>query len=121
VLTPDDVQRWLDAYVEAWRTYDEAAIRALFAPGASYAFHPNDDPVHGPDAIAAAWLRDRDDPDSWEATYAPALTDGNAAIAKGETRYPAAGHTFRNLFELEFDDEHRCTRFVEWYARNEAE
>jgi ketosteroid isomerase-like protein len=117
VLTHDDVQRWLDAYVEAWRSYDEAAIRALFAADATYAFHPYDEPLRGADAIAAAWLRDRDAPGSWEATYAPTLTDGNAAIATGETRY-ADGPTFSNLFELEFDEERRCTRFVEWYMHH---
>jgi hypothetical protein len=36
-LTHDDVQRWLDAYVDAWRTYDPAAIGALFAEDATYA------------------------------------------------------------------------------------
>ena len=117
MLTPDDVQRWLDAYVEAWRSYDEAAIRALFAAEATYAFHPYDEPLHGADAIAAAWLGDRDEPGSWEATYAPALIDGNAATASGETRY-ANGPTFSNLFELEFDDKYRCTRFVEWFMRH---
>lgn len=116
-LSHDQVQGWLDRYVEAWRTYDEAAIRALFAPDATYAYHPYDTPRRGPDAIAAAWLEDRDDPGSWEAEYAPALLDGNAAIATGETRY-ANGTTFSNLFELEFDDDGRCTRFVEWYMRH---
>ena len=30
-MTHEQVQTWLDAYVAAWRSYDEAAIRALFA------------------------------------------------------------------------------------------
>jgi hypothetical protein len=29
-LTQDDVQRWLDAYIDAWRSYDREAIGALF-------------------------------------------------------------------------------------------
>ena len=115
MLTRDDVQRWLDAYVEAWRSYDDGAIRALFAPGAAYAFHPSDEPLQGPDAIAAAWLGDRDEPGSWEAAYAPSLLEGRRAIATGETRY-ADGNVFSNLFELEFADDGRCTRFVEWYV-----
>ena len=115
MLSPEDVQRWLDDYVAAWRSYDEGAIRALFAPDASYAYHPYDEPLQGPDAIAASWLGERDEPGSWEAAYAPALVDGSAAIATGETRYPSDGNVFSNLFELEFDDDGRCTRFVEWY------
>ena len=30
-MTHDDVQEWLDRYVEAWRSYDEAAIGDLFS------------------------------------------------------------------------------------------
>ena len=29
-------QRWLDAYVEAWRTYDPAGIGELFGEDAEY-------------------------------------------------------------------------------------
>ena len=120
-ISREQVQRWLDDYVAAWRSYDEDAIHALFAPDASYAYHPYDEPLRGPDAIAAAWLADRDEPGSWEASFAPALIEGNAAIATGETRYAGAEGTYSNLFELEFDDDGRCTRFVEWYIRHPPE
>ncbi len=114
MLAREHVQRWLDDYVAAWRSYDPDAIRALFAPDVSYAYHPWDDPVQGADAVTASWLENRDEPGSWAASYAPALIAGNAATAKGETRYTDGEH-FSNLFELEFDDDGRCTRFVEWF------
>jgi hypothetical protein len=120
VPTRAQVQEWLDAYVKAWRAYDTDAIGALFAPDATYAFHPYDEPVRGRDAIVAAWLGDRDEPGSWEATYAPLVIEGDRAIATGETRYPGAGRVFSNLFELEFDAHGRCRRFVEWYAEHPA-
>jgi ketosteroid isomerase-like protein len=120
VLTPEHVQRWLDDYVAAWRSYDEAAIRALFAEDVRYAYHPYDEPLEGADAVAASWLGDRDEPGSWEAAYAPALVLGDAAITKGETRY-TDGKVFSNLFELEFDDAGRCTRFVEWFLKHPSE
>ena len=120
MLTPPEVQRWLDDYVAAWRSYDQAAIRALFAKDVSYADHPYDEPLEGADAVAAAWLGDRDEPGSWEAAYAPALVVGNAAITKGETRY-TNGNVFSNLFELEFDDAGRCTRFAEWFLLQPSE
>lgn len=120
MLGHEDVQAWLDRYVEAWQSYDEAAIRALFTPDATYAFHPFDEPLHGAEAIAAAWLDERDEVGSWEAAYAPDLLEGNAAVATGETRY-ADGTVFSNLFQLEFDDEARCARFVEWYVPHPKE
>ena len=116
-MTRDEVQTWLDAYIQAWRSYDEAEIRALFAPEASYAYHPYDEPERGHDEIVAAWLHEPDDATSWEASYAPALIDGRRAIATGESRYFNTGDVYSNLFELEFDDEGRCTRFVEWYMK----
>jgi hypothetical protein len=120
VLTRDQVQAWLDAYVDAWRSYDEGAIRRLFARDATYAYHPYDEPERGQDAIVAAWLDDRDAPGSWEAVYAPALVEGRRAVATGETRYLEKKRVFSNLFELDFDADGRCTRFVEWYAEHPA-
>ena len=32
-MNHDDLQVWLDAYVDAWRSYDPAAVGALFARG----------------------------------------------------------------------------------------
>ena len=118
-MTHDQVQGWLDAYVAAWRSYDRDAIEALFAPDVRYAYHPYDEPLAGPAAVAESWLGDRDEPGTWEASYAPALVVGDTAIAKGETRY-SGGAVFSNLFELEFDAEGRCARFVEWYVRHPA-
>jgi ketosteroid isomerase-like protein len=118
VLRREQLQAWLDAYVEAWRSYDEDAIRALFAPDAAYAYHPYDEPVRGRDAIVAAWLADRDEPGSWEASYAPSLIEGDRAVATGETRYVQDRRVFSNLFELTFDGDGRCTRFVEWYVEH---
>jgi hypothetical protein len=108
------LQVWLDAYVAAWRSYDRDAIEELFAEGATYAYHPYDEPLHGRDAIVASWLENRDAPGSWEATYRPLLFDGNRAIATGETRYDD-GTVFSNLFVMRFDADGRCAEFVEWY------
>ena len=114
------VQAWLDAYVEAWRTYDRDAIADLFSADASYAYHPYDDePLRGREAIAESWLSERDEPGSWEASYAPLLIDGDRAVATGETRY-ADGRTFSNLYVLRFDGDGRCAQFVEWYMEQPA-
>ena len=119
MLSREHIQRWLDDYVSAWHSYDTDEIRALFAPDVRYAYEPWEEPLQGADAVAASWLEDRDEPGSWAASYAPALIDGNAATAKGETRY-TDGKRFSNLFELEFDGEGRCARFTEWYLEQPA-
>ena len=80
ILTHDAVQRWIDAYVNAWRTYDPAAIGALFAEKATYAYHPYDrgeEVVQGREAIVADWLEERDEPGTWEASYRPWWSRGS--------------------------------------------
>jgi hypothetical protein len=118
-LTRDRVQAWLDAYVEAWRTYDADAIGDLFAEAATYAYHPYDEPLRGRSAIVAGWRGEPDEPGSWTARYEPLLIEGDRAIATGETRY-SNGEAFSNLFDLRFDAEGRCTAFVEWFMQHPA-
>lgn len=111
-MTREGVQAWLDAYVAAWRSYD--GIAELFSDDAEYRYHPYDEPLRGRDAIVEDWLGDRDEPGSWEASYAPLLVEGDRAVATGETRY-AGGRTFSNAFVLAFDADGRCREFTEWY------
>jgi ketosteroid isomerase-like protein len=115
--TTDQVQRWLDDYVAAWRSYDRDAIRALFTDDVSYRYLPIDEPLHGADAVADSWLENQDAPGTWEADYRPSLIDGDRAIATGETRY-TDGDVFANLWEFEFAPDGRCASFVEWYVRH---
>jgi SnoaL-like domain len=120
----DAFQRWLDHYVEAWRTYDAEAIGQLFADGAVYRYHPydeGDDVVVGRSAIVASWLGDRDDPGSWSAEYEPFAVDGERAVAVGVSRYLAADGTldreYHNAFLCRFDDTGLCTEFTEFFMR----
>jgi hypothetical protein len=113
-MTPDDVQSWLDRYVQAWRSYDREQIKALFSLDASYKYHPWDEPLMGADAIADDWLADRDEPGTWEASYRPLHVSGNKAFATGTSSYDN-GRVYWNLWEVDFDDAGRCNRFVEWF------
>jgi hypothetical protein len=137
-------QRWLDDYVEAWRSYEREAIERLFTDDAEYRYHPWDEPVVGGAAIAADWLGDRDDPESWEAEYHPWAIDGPRAVAVGVSRYFAAtgvGSTeparsvgggldaagaendrtvereYHNVFLCHFDDDDRCREFTELFLK----
>jgi hypothetical protein len=128
-MTRDDVQRWLDRYVHAWQTYDEAGIRALFSEDAEYRYHPWDDPVRGVDAIVHDWLNPggspvgRDKPGTWTAHYEPWIVAGNRAVVIGETGYfsdaTRAGEQrhYWNSWQLEFEADGRCRSFVEWFMQ----
>jgi ketosteroid isomerase-like protein len=119
-MTRDDVQRWLDAYVAAWRSYDPDDIGALFAEDATYRYHPYDAPVTGREAIVADWRDDQDEAGTWEASYEPYTVDADRAVAIGESRYLEGDGSVRdlyyNVFLLRFDDGGRCTEFVEYFV-----
>jgi hypothetical protein len=114
-------QDWLDRYVAAWRSNDADLITPLFAADVTYRFYPHGDPVVGRDAVVASWLDDPDDPESWDAHYAPYAVDGNRVVATGESRYFAhddqAERVYHNCYLIEFDDDGRCRAFTEYYVK----
>lgn len=123
-----DVDRWLRAYVEAWKTYDREQIAALFSDEVSYRYHPYDRPLRGRDAVIASWLGEdnhagastRDEQGTYDASYRTVAVDGNVAFATGTTRYsrtPGAppSRVFDNCFVMSFDTAGRCQEFTEWY------
>ena len=115
------VQAWLDAYVEAWRTYDESLIADLFTEDAMYWPSPYDVPLRGRNEIVRAWTEEPDAPESWRASYEPLLLCGYVAVAHGTSTYFATGtepeREWANIFVLRFDDQGRCSEYREWYHR----
>jgi hypothetical protein len=128
-MTHPEVQAWLDRYVHAWETYDEAEVRALFSEDAEYRYHPWDEPVRGRDAIVDSWLNptgpasSRDEPGTWTAHYEPWLVEDDRAVVIGETAYfsDATQTTelrhYWNCWQLELDADGRCRWFVEWFMQ----
>lgn len=118
-MTHDDVASWLDAYIDAWRTYDPDAIGALFSEDAEYRYHPWDEPVRGRAAIVADWRDDRDAPGTWTADYRPWVVNGSDAVITGISRYDNADgkREYHNVFLCRFDADGRCREFTDVYAR----
>ncbi|MGI8522711.1 MAG: YybH family protein [Nocardioides sp.] len=123
-------QQWLDRYVGAWRSYDPAAIGALFSDDVTYRYHPWDDPVTGRDDVVASWLGEsgaegastRDTPGTYDAAYAPVAVDGDVVVATGSSTYTdepggPVTQTFRNCFVMRFDADARCADFMEYYGK----
>lgn len=121
MLTTATVAAWLDAYSDAWRTYDPAAIGNLFSTDAIYLYSPWSEPLRGRDAIVASWLEHPDaPPGSYAGSYEPIAVTGDVAVARGRSRYLEADGTtlrteFANVFVLRFDADGRCSEFCEWY------
>jgi len=129
-VTRSDIDRWLRAYVEAWRSYDQEQITELFAEDVRYRYHPYDDPLEGREAVVDAWLSQgsdpgassRDQPGTYEASYHAIAVDRDVAVATGTTTYLASPggevkKVFDNCFVMRFDRDGRCVEFTEWYMR----
>ena len=124
------VDRWLQAYVEAWKSYDRDQIEALFADDVKYRYHPYDEPIVGREAVVESWLGEgehagastRDAEGTYDATYRAVAVDGNVAVATGSSSYLASPggaveKVFDNCFVMRFDSEGRCCEFTEWYMQ----
>jgi SnoaL-like domain len=132
VMSHDDVQAWLDRYVQAWQSYDGDQIAALFSEGAEYRYHPWDDPVRGRDAIVDSWLNpggdatQRDVAGTFEASYRPYAVDGDVAVAIGRSTYwidASRAEVFRlyhNTYLLAFDASGGCRSFTEFFMKEPA-
>ena len=116
------VQAWLDAYVQAWKTYDKERIGNLFSEDVTYFYTPYSTPMHGRDAIVAAWLEETDAPGTYDGHYEPIMIEDNRAVTNGRSRYfeqdgKALKYEWDNIFVLEFDADGRCKEYREWYMK----
>jgi ketosteroid isomerase-like protein len=126
----NDVDRWLDAYVEAWKSYDREQIAALFSADITYRYHAYDEPVQGRDDVVRSWLGEdepagassRDAEGTYDATYRTVAVEGDVAVATGNSSYRDApggpvSRVFDNCFVMRFDAAGRCREFTEWYIQ----
>lgn len=129
-MDSESAQEWLDRYIDAWLSYDAAAVAALFSEDIAYRYHPYDDPIVGRDAVVASWLGEstsndassRDAPGTYEAEYSPVAIDGDTVVATGTSRYREAPdgpvvRIYENCFVMRFDGDGRCREFTEYYLR----
>lgn len=116
------VQRWLDAYVAAWKSYDEDEIADLWTEDATWVY-PFGVRAQGRAAITAEWMAEKHlfTEGGYDAHYVPIAIDGDLAVAHGRTRFfdPATGAVltdYDNVWVLRFGPDGRCAEFHEWYA-----
>lgn len=120
MINKASVTAWLQAYIQAWKSYDEKAIGELFSENVIYSYHPYRESVRGRDAIVDLWIKDSDPQGTYDGYYEPLLIEGDRAVTHGRSSYfEEDGKTlkteFDNIFVLQFDEQGRCAEYSEWY------
>ena len=120
--TRSAVQAWLDTYVAAWRSYDEAAIADLWTEDAVW-IYPFKIRARGRAAITAEWIAEKNlfAGRGYDGRYEPIAIDGPVVVTHGRTLFfdLATGETtaeYDNVWVLRFGPDGRCSEFHEWYA-----
>lgn len=109
-MDDEDVRRWVKEYERAWRELDDAAVTRLFTDGAHYLNSPYEVPRVGHEAIAAEW----NDPRPFILAVESITASGAHAIVRVKVNYSEPDQEYADLWELDFADDGRVERFVEW-------
>lgn len=121
-ITRASAQVWLDAYVHAWKTYDEAEVAALWSADAVW-HYPWDVRATCREDITSEWMSERDAfvGERFDAHYEPVAIDGNTVVVHGRTVYwvgdtHEVDSAYDNVWILRFAEDGTCSEFHEWYA-----
>ncbi|HEY6812123.1 MAG TPA: nuclear transport factor 2 family protein [Propionibacteriaceae bacterium] len=109
----NEVMRWVDGYLAAWRDEDLGGVERLFTEDAQYRASPYEESEVGHQAIKAFWLDDAGE--VFIAVAEPFAVDGQQAVVRVEVRYgEPVRQEYQDLWLLKFADDGRVCDFEEW-------
>jgi hypothetical protein len=124
-MNRSDVERWIGAYQDAWRTDDPATIGALFTEDAVYSPYPwprGERNWVGRDEIVRRWVDHGDSRIGWRFDHEIVAVDGHTAVIEGWTDYDRGEgapweEQFANIWIVGFADDGRARSFREWWVQ----
>lgn len=114
-LSEHDATRWMNRYVQAWRTYRIDAAAGVYAPDAEFHERPYETDWHGLDEIIAGWkLRAGwTGTASWTFDWKLLHLTGDTFSVQGTGTYPALG-TFDNLWVVTLNEDGEASAHWQW-------
>jgi ketosteroid isomerase-like protein len=112
-MDASEIERWVDAYVEAWGSNDPAQIGALFTEDAEYYTAPFRKPWTGREGIVAGWLERKDEPGDWEFRSEVMAVSDDLGFVRGWAVYPDTRYS--NLWVIRMGQDGQCREFTEWW------
>lgn len=118
------VERWIEAYRQAWRTDAPDDIAALFTDDATYKPYPWPREAagwEGRERIVANWIDRGDSRIGWRFDHRILAVEGDTAVIEGWTYYDrgegeAWDEAYANIWLVRFADDGRAHRFTEWWV-----
>jgi SnoaL-like protein len=111
------VQRWVDAYADAWRERDPDAAAALFTEDCLYRDHPLREPNRGVDGVRAYWANATSTQDRVDVRMGQPVESADASRAAVEfwVRMLNGGAevTLVGILFLRFAEDGRCAELRE--------
>lgn len=120
-ITIEEFQAWLVAYGRASIENDPQASAALFSEEAQYYENPFAVPMVGRPAIHQYWQQGARDLKDKTAEFQILAIDGNQGLARWQSTFvhvASGDHVALDcLFLVEFDEQHKCRVFREWWHK----
>ncbi len=122
-----DFDAWIQGYLKAWGSNQEADIAALFSVDATYLTQAFREPWQGREAIVKKWLERADLSDKledkWSFEYHWWAIESDTGVLEGVTQYPnrGGGEIYHNTWVVRLDAEGRCREFKEFWVRKPEE
>ena len=124
VAAAEAADGWMRRYLRAWETNDPDDVRSVFTEDAEYRDGPSTPPWVGHDAIVSGWLGQQDEPGSWTFDYELTAVDGDVAVVRGRTHYPAGTakrRRYDNLMVVRLNGDGRARSFTDWWVASDVD
>ena len=114
-MTRETVERWITAYVEAWRVPGTDALTRVFSPEATYSLDPYQPTITGLNAIAKMWDDERIEGEEFDTRHEIVAVEGDTAVVRVHVQYrKPSEQEYRDLWVIKLDGDGLCTHFEEW-------
>ena len=108
---------WIDAYGDAWRRGDDAAVAALFASDAVYRSHPFRPPTVGTEALRDYWRSSTATQEQLDLRFGDPLVRGRRVVVEwwAAMRDDGRDITLPGCLLLRFGEDGRCAELREYW------
>ncbi len=114
-MNQSPVERWVEGYIEAWRSNEPNDIGALFTDDARYFTAPDREPWTGREGITEGWLGRKDEQGQWSFRHELVAECAGLAFVRGWTEYVEPPTRYSNLWVIRMEGDGRCSEFTEWW------